>query len=231
MILAPKNWRKFQHYGKRRPPWVKIHRELLSDSEYMRLPLASMALAPLLWLLASESQEENGAFKADLPELCFRFPTISQTTIEKGVNGLLESGLFVDASVLLADCVQSASLETENSVSLSGSASDSGTSSEKNGVVTRPDDVPVQVWKDWLAARKLKKLVLTPTAMGRIEREAKKGGITLVAAITLCAERGWGSYTAGWEKAQSLDKSNPNGPKDPRPRLAGSDFGESTSNF
>jgi hypothetical protein len=32
------NWRKYQHYGKRRPPWVKMYRDLLRDREFSELP-------------------------------------------------------------------------------------------------------------------------------------------------------------------------------------------------
>ncbi len=57
MLLQPKNWAVFQHYKDRCPPWIKLHRDLLNDRSYMRLPIASKALAPMLWLLASESKD------------------------------------------------------------------------------------------------------------------------------------------------------------------------------
>ena len=70
MKLVPKNWTIFQHYKDRCPPWVKLHRELLNDKQFMCLPVASKALAPLLWLLASESND--GSFNASVEELMFR---------------------------------------------------------------------------------------------------------------------------------------------------------------
>ena len=54
MKITPRNWARFQHYNTRRPPWIKLHRGLLDDYQFHTLPLASKALAPLLWLLASE---------------------------------------------------------------------------------------------------------------------------------------------------------------------------------
>jgi hypothetical protein len=62
MILTPKNWSSFQHYKDRAPAWIKLHRGLLDDFEFSSLPVASRALAPLLWLLASEF--EGGAIDA-----------------------------------------------------------------------------------------------------------------------------------------------------------------------
>ena len=54
MKLTPRNWDDFQHYKERRPVWIKLHKNLLDDYEFHCLPVASKALAPLLWLLASE---------------------------------------------------------------------------------------------------------------------------------------------------------------------------------
>jgi hypothetical protein len=55
-----KNWSKFQHFKDRRPPWVKLYRDLLDDMEWHQLdPLASKVLVTL-WLLASEDDEQSG---------------------------------------------------------------------------------------------------------------------------------------------------------------------------
>jgi hypothetical protein len=36
-FLQVKNWRSFQHYGKRNPPWIKLHRALLDDYAFCAL--------------------------------------------------------------------------------------------------------------------------------------------------------------------------------------------------
>ena len=87
MLLQPKNWAVFQHYKDRCPPWIKLHRDLLNDRVFMRLPIASKALAPLLWLRASESKD--------------------------GVKPLIENDFFIIASGVLADRKQTAIPETE----------------------------------------------------------------------------------------------------------------------
>lgn len=53
--LRVKNWEEFQHYKDRNPPWIKLHRALLDDYEFARLPDASKAHLMLIWLLASQS--------------------------------------------------------------------------------------------------------------------------------------------------------------------------------
>ena len=110
MKLIPKNWAVFQHYKDRNPPWIKLHREFLNDRTFMTLPLASKALAPLMWLLASESK--NGVFDGSVDDLMFRLH-ITKKEYEDGVKPLIDKGFFEIASGVLADCQQDARPETE----------------------------------------------------------------------------------------------------------------------
>ena len=110
MRLIPKNWLKFQHYKDRCPPWIKLHRDILNDRVFASLPIASKALAPLLWLLASESKD--GSFDAASEELAFRLH-IASKDIDAGLKPLIEKGFFVDASTMLAPCLQPAIPERE----------------------------------------------------------------------------------------------------------------------
>ena len=110
MLLQPKNWAVFQHYKDRCPPWIKLHRDLLNDRVFMCLPIASKALAPLLWLLASESKD--GTFDGSLDELVFRLH-ITPKDYQDGVKPLIDKGFFVVASGVLAECYQDAIPETE----------------------------------------------------------------------------------------------------------------------
>ncbi len=102
MLLKPKNWEKFQHYKDRCPPWIKLHRDLLNDRAFMLLPTASKAIAPLFWLLASESKHKDGTFDASDDELEFRlrFPV---KELQIGRKSLIDKGFFLDASSVLAD--------------------------------------------------------------------------------------------------------------------------------
>lgn len=110
MLLQPKNWAVFQHYKDRCPPWIKLHRDLLNDRVFMCLPIASKALAPLLWLLASEAKD--GKFDGSLDELVFRLH-ISPKEYEDGVKPLIDKGFFIIASGVLAESYQVAIPETE----------------------------------------------------------------------------------------------------------------------
>jgi hypothetical protein len=107
MILTPKNWKSFQHYKDRAPAWIKLHKGLLDDFTFARLPLASRALAPMLWLLASEY--EDGGITASLEEIAFRLH-ISEGDLSAALNPLIDAGFFV-ASEALAEPEQDAILE------------------------------------------------------------------------------------------------------------------------
>src|SRR5256885_964233 len=110
MIITPKNWGTFQHYKDRAPAWIKLHRGLLDDYEFSRLPLASRALAPLLWLLASEY--EGGAITASPAEIAFRLRTTEKEMVA-ALKPLTDKGFFINASITLAVCKQDAIPEKE----------------------------------------------------------------------------------------------------------------------
>lgn len=110
MNLTPKNWHSFQHYNKRNPPWIKLHRSLLDDYDFMQLPVASRALAPMLWLIASESKD--GVISLPVPALAFRL-RCSADDLQIALEPLISKGFFVDASAALARGLRCATPETE----------------------------------------------------------------------------------------------------------------------
>lgn len=113
MRLTPKKWEEFQHYKDRSPAWIKLHRALLDDYAFSCLPVASRALAPMLWLLASESKD--GSIEATYAELAFRL-RMKEREVEEAVKPLIDAKFFTleqDASNTLADRKHDACLEEE----------------------------------------------------------------------------------------------------------------------
>ena len=66
-----KNWHKFQHFKDRRPPWIKLYRELLDDPEWFELSPRNCKILVMLWLLASEDKELLGKLP-DIKTISFR---------------------------------------------------------------------------------------------------------------------------------------------------------------
>jgi hypothetical protein len=116
MILTPKNWKSFQHYKDRAPAWIKLHKGLLDDFEFACLPVASKALAPMLWLLASEYDE--GQIDATLDKLAFRLH-MTRGDLADALSPLVEKGFF-SASEPLAERKQDAIPEKEEEREIEG---------------------------------------------------------------------------------------------------------------
>lgn len=65
MRLRIRKWKQFQHYGKmRRPPWIKLHRQLLENRRWHELSPSSAKLLVECWLIASEGLD--GALSGDV---------------------------------------------------------------------------------------------------------------------------------------------------------------------
>lgn len=105
-----KGWTEFQHYKDRSPPWIKLHRGLLDNFDYQRLPLASRALAPMIWLLAAESND--GTVCVDIDFLAFRLRQ-PEADVAEGLKSLIELRFLIVASDVLAPCLQPATPERE----------------------------------------------------------------------------------------------------------------------
>jgi hypothetical protein len=123
MRIVPKDWREFQHYKDRSPPWIRLHKKLLDNYEFHCLPVASRALAPMLWLLASDSID--GCIEASPEKLAFRLRQ-TEKEVTAALKPLIDNGFFIveqPDSTLLADRKQVAVPETETEASQRHAAS------------------------------------------------------------------------------------------------------------
>jgi hypothetical protein len=94
-----RNWRRFQHYKDRNPPWIKLHFELLSSEDWVMLPDASRLLAVVCMLLASR----NGG---EVPLNPAYVKKVANLDAEPNFGPLISCGFLQiegDASTLLAD--------------------------------------------------------------------------------------------------------------------------------
>lgn len=107
-VIRIKNWTKFQHYRDRKPLWIKLHRELMDDYDFQQLSDGSRALAPMLWLLASEYT--NGEIPYDPAMICWRMHYAPEK-LAKCLDELKLHGFAEFDSSVLATCYQDAPLE------------------------------------------------------------------------------------------------------------------------
>ncbi len=102
-----KNWEQFQHFKDRRPPWIKLYREILDDIEWHKLPAESAKVLVMLWLIASEAD-------GDIPnveQLAFRLRMTEQKT--KACLSTLSHWLIQDDIKVISERYQDDAPETE----------------------------------------------------------------------------------------------------------------------
>lgn len=113
--MRVRNWKKFQHFKDRKPPWVKLYRDVLDDMEWHRLDGDSAKTLVMLWLLASEGDD------GELPpvdEIAFRLRITekqAKTTISR-----LSRWLEQDDITAISPRYQSDRPETETEIETEG---------------------------------------------------------------------------------------------------------------
>jgi hypothetical protein len=103
------NLEKHQHYKKRRPPWIKLHAEVLDDYEFLCLRDASKTHLMLIWVLASKLDNRipfDPVFVGN--KIGATEPVDLQALMDQGFIEFTD-----DASDVLASSKQSALPETE----------------------------------------------------------------------------------------------------------------------
>jgi hypothetical protein len=197
MTFYIKNWESFQHYKDRAPPWIKLHKSLLDNYEYQCLPVDSKALAPMLWLLASENAD--GAIPSEIEKIAFRL-RMTRDEVVNALKPLIDKGFVVTNSTLLSGCLQMATSETETETETERVAT-----RKRNSVFPKPDDVDQELWDAFVKHRKVKKAPITEIAIDGIRRECKKAGWQINDAIREIIERNWQSFKAQWVEGKSFN--------------------------
>jgi len=178
-----KNWTKFQHFKDRRPPWVKLYRDILDDLEWHELdPLAAKVLV-MLWLIASE----NDGRIPDNKTLAFRLRLTEVKTKEIIIK--LSHWLEQDDINVISSGYQLDSTETERETEVE---------KEKETKTKAPEGVSPEVWDSFVKQRKASRAVITQSVIRSIQKEADKAGWTLEQALAECAARGWRGFKASW---------------------------------
>ena len=199
-----KNWSKFQHFKDRRPPWIKLYRDILDDMNWHQLdPLASKVLV-MCWLIASE---DDGQIP-DAKTLAFRLrmseKQISDCLIK--LSHWLEQGDITPISERYQDDAPETETERETKTE----------TKKKTAVADPPEGVSQSVWEDFVQLRKVKKAPITPSALSGIMREAAKSRWTLEQALTECCARGWVGFKAEWVQGAPSGLTVPSRPdRDP----------------
>ena len=185
-----KHWSKFQHFKDRKPPWVKLYRDILDDLQWHELdPLAAKVLV-MLWLIASEDEGRIPNNKT----LAFRLRLTESKT--KEIVTKLSHWLEQDDINTISDGYQLDLPETET---------ETDKEKEKETKVKAPEGVSPEVWDSFVKQRKTSRAVINESVLKTIAVEAQKAKWTMEQALAECAARGWRGFKAEWV----LPKANP----------------------
>ena len=105
-----KNWAKFQHFKDRRPPWVKLYRDILDDPDWHELDAEAAKMLVMLWLLASEDESQEGQLP-DAKHIAFRL-RMPITKVNQALTKL-NHWLYHDDINTISERYQDGSPETE----------------------------------------------------------------------------------------------------------------------
>lgn len=102
-----KHWNKFQHFKDRKPPWIKLYRDLLDDIQWHELDAKAAKALVMIWLIASE-------YDGNLPDmktLAFRLRVSESET--KSIVSKLSHWLEQDDINSISERYQDDTLERE----------------------------------------------------------------------------------------------------------------------
>jgi hypothetical protein len=74
--------------------------------------------------------------------------------------------------------------------------------------VERPDDLPEQLWQDWLELRKAKRAPLNTTTINTFRAEAQKAGISFEEAVSFSVANGYQGFKADWYRKNASTFTN-----------------------
>ncbi len=166
-FITIRNFEKFQHYHDRKPPWIKLYRDILSDDRLFELTEAERWQLIGLFILASQNDNLIPYKPAWLKkELALSKPISLQKLIDTGWVILLEqdASKMLAASNALAEGYQVASKMLESRaparyVSVSSFLSEKKKEGEGIG---ESEGAVVQPASNTLALGEFKRVILTP---------------------------------------------------------------------
>lgn len=187
-----RNWREYQHYKGRRPPWIKVHVKTLTSKDWQMLADASRLTMVVCMLLASLDDAGDGSFDGD-PEYIKR---VAYLDTVPDLTPLVECGFLEDAST----CKQ---MLANASPSVSVSVSEV---SNKNNVFNNMPEILStdefkEAWTKWRVYKRDQGFPVQP--MQEIEiwsKLAREGPEDAVEIVLHAIRKGWKSIVFDYEE-------------------------------
>ena len=154
MEIRVKDWNKFQHFKDRKPPWIKLYRDILDDKDWHRLDAKAAKALVMLWLIASES---DGVIP-DRETLAFRLRT-TETEVDSLLSKL--------SHWLVRDDINA--ISTRHQPDAPETETETETETEKKPAraptFSLPDWINREHWSAWHSSPKRKKATVEQKGM------------------------------------------------------------------
>lgn len=199
--LNVKDWEKHQHYRDRKPPWIKLYKDLLDNYDFACLSDSNKLLLIEIWLLASKCEnripEDEKWIRKQLP---FNGKVDFKTLIKSGFLVREQS-----ASKTLADCKQNAT----RSVSVSGVNKDN-----KFNKYWSENSLEAEYANFKKMRRQIRKPIndVAETRLIAKHKRLVADGNDPSELINLATERCWASFFPIKETKSGKNSKNSNGP-------------------
>jgi hypothetical protein len=174
-----KNWHKFQHFKDRKPPWVKLYRDILDDLDWHELDAKAAKVLVSLWLISSE----DDGYLPEVKKLAFRLRMSEANTLD--VLSKLTHWLEQTDIEPISDGYQDDRPETERETETEGS---------RKARFCLPDGIPADAWKGYEDMRTRIKKPMTDRARGLVIKELLKlrdEGHDPAAVLDRSTVKGW----------------------------------------
>ena len=190
MAIRIKNWSKFQHFKDRKPPWIKLYRDLLDDRSWYELSDSAAKLLVSLWLLASEDKNSNGELPP-INEIAFRL-RLDIRSIKSNISKL-STWLEQDDIKPISDISAISSGYQETRLETETETETYQPETEKEGL---PDWIPKESWNGFCEMRKKSNSAFTERAklllIGKL-LDLKNSGQEISKVLDQSTENGWKS--------------------------------------
>jgi len=202
------NWDKWQSYRSDRgtPPWIKVHRKLMSNPQWAMLSDAEKGQLLSLWIVAADKNGEIPSSPTILKKICL---------LDKNPN----INKFIELGFILSNGKQD-----DANMTSSGRQDDTPEERrvEKNRIDKKEKIYKKDIWnfesalaekgvadsfiRDWMKVRKTKKATNTQTAFNRLAKEVEKSGMSWNTVIEHCCSNDWKGFKAEWVKNNNFTR-------------------------
>ena len=168
-----KGWKNFQHFKDRRPPWIKLHRDILENRDINTISDKAFRVLVGLWLLASEDKQMEGNIPS-IDDIAFRL-RIEKKSI---IRCLAELDNFVEQEDINM-------ISTRCQVDVPETETETETEAEELPPLLKESKAFISTWDDWKKYRAEKKKPLTKMS---IKKQIKALGKLTAEEAIKCIE-------------------------------------------